>query len=234
MKIIQRMVLNSFPATNDITNSILNGILLAKQNYTNWTADELYLSYAPKNFLTIHIAQEIAKLDNPPEIFLDATIADILRCSLSTRDQFRQFMYEKQIPQRTLSITLDARQKHYSDNDAISKAIISVHNGVRNAKKEYCEEIDLLCKMLDHNSKSKTTLEFGAFAFYLDISYSARIKAQTRMQQIIKQFDEIVHQYKNVKSYFKGGNIETIDNIGEWSLGCYIIEPLNKQQKENK
>ncbi len=217
--------MKSFPNQESIVKAILNGIQTAKTNYTFWTADQLYLSYASENFLTIHIAQEIAKIENPPEIFLDATVADILRCSLPNRSDFKEFMYEKKISQGTFSLTLDTRMEHISDNDSISKAIISVHNGVRNAKEEYQNEIHRLCKMLDYPEKKYSTLEFGVFAFYLDISSSARKKSQKRIEEIVSKFDSIVQEYDNIQSTFKGGEIETIQNIGEWSVGCYIIEP---------
>ena len=84
--------MNIFPKKEAIINAVLLGIENAKRNYSFWTCDELYLSYAPPKFLSIHVAQEIAKLDNAPEIFIDATVSDILRCSLPNRSAFREFM----------------------------------------------------------------------------------------------------------------------------------------------
>lgn len=217
---------NNFPSQKQIVEAIIKGIKIAKENFTFWTADELYLSYAPPKFLSIHVAQEIAKIKNPPEIFMDATIADILRCSLSKRDAFRDFMKKNKIPQSVISLTLDERFEHKSDNDSISRVIIILRNGVRNAKEEYKKNIETICKMLSKENLEDSTLEFGVFGFYLDISNTARIKAEKRVEEIIESFDNIVASHKNLKSNFKGGDIIKVDNIGEWCVGCYIIEPI--------
>ena len=217
--------MNKFPPQNEIIDSILKGMVTAKTNYTFWTADELYLSYAPPKFLTIHVSQEIAKLENSPEIFIDATIADILRCSLPKRDSFRWFMSENNITQDVICLTLDERFEHKSDNDSISKVIMSIRNGVINAQDEYKHDIDLMCKMLSRDKKEESTLDYGVFAFYLDISNTARKKSDRRIEEIIESFDKIVASHKNLKSSFKGGDINIIENIGEWCVGCYVIEP---------
>ncbi|WP_228155928.1 hypothetical protein [Poseidonibacter lekithochrous] len=178
--------MNRFPPQNEIIDSILKGMITAKTNYTFWTADELYLSYAPPKFLTIHVSQEIAKLENSPEIFIDATIADILRCSLPKRDSFRWFMSENNITQDVICLTLDERFEHKSDNDSISKVIMSIRNGVRNAQDEYKHDIDLICKMLSRDKKEESTLDYGVFAFYLDISNTARKKSTRRIEEIVE------------------------------------------------
>lgn len=216
--------MKNFPHQTMILEAIVEGMKTAKTNYTSWTADELYLSYAPQNFLKIHISQEIAKLDDAPEIFIDATIADILRCSLPDRNSFRNFMQAKQLTQDLVDITLDERFEHQNDNDSISRVIINVENGIRNVKQEYKNEIITMCKMLDRDNKSDSSLDYGVFAFYLDISSAARKKGQTRVKEIVETFSEIVKEYKNLKSNFIGGEINTIQNIGEWCIGCFIIE----------
>jgi len=217
--------MNKFPTQEQIVDSVLKGITTAKTNYSFWTADDLYLSYAPPKFLTIHVSQEIAKLENAPEIFIDATIADILRCSLPKRDAFRWFMSENNIAQDVICLTLDERFEHKSDNDSISRVIMSIRNGVRNAQEEYKYDVELMCKMLQRQDSNESTLDYGLFAFYLDISSTARKKSEKRIEEIIEAFDEIVSSYKNLKSSFKGGDINKIENIGEWCVGCYIIEP---------
>lgn len=213
-----------FPSQDQVIESVLKGINAAKVNYTFWTADELYLSHAPAKFLSIHVSQEIAKLQDVPEIFIDATIADILRCSLPKRDAFKGFMSQNNISQDVVSLTLDERFEHKSDNDSISRVIGIVKNGVRNSK-EYLDDIELLCKMISRENSNESTLDYAFFAFYLDISNTARKKAKKRVEEIIEAFDKIVYSHKNLKSNFKGGDIKKINNIGEWSVGCYIIEP---------
>lgn len=217
--------MHKFPTQNEIVDSVIQGIRTAKANFTFWTADELYLSYAPPKFLTIHVSQEIAKLENAPEIFIDATIADILRCSLPKRDAFRDFMKKHYITQDVICLTLDERFEHKSDNDSVSRVIMSIKNGVRNVQEEYKHDIEVMCKMLNRESKEESTLDYGLFAFYLDISSTARKKSEKRLEEIIESFDKIVASHKNLKSSFKGGDINKIENIGEWCVGCYIIEP---------
>ena len=217
--------MNNFPSQNEVIEAVIKGIRTAKANYSHWTADELYLSYAPPKFLTIHVSQEIAKLQNSPEIFIDATIADILRCSLPNRAGFRDFMKEKYLAQDVICLTLDERFEHKTDNDSISRVIMSIKNGVRNVQEEYKNEVEKMCKMLERDKKEDSTLDYGIFAFYLDISNSARKKSQKRVDEIIESFDKIVSNHKNLKSNFKGGEINIIQNIGEWCVGCYIIEP---------
>jgi hypothetical protein len=213
-----------FPTQDQVVEAVLSGIENAKRNYTFWTSDELYLSYAPPKFLSIHVAQEIGKLQDAPEIFIDATIADILRCSLPNRTDFREFMKSKYIMDRLLCLTLDERFSHKSDNDSVSRVIMSLKNGVRNVQEEYRNDVEVMCKMLERDKKEDSTLDYGIFAFYLDISSSARKDANERLENIIEAFDKIVGSYKNLKSSFKGGNIKKIEKVGEWCIGCYIIE----------
>lgn len=217
--------MHNFPSQDKILTAVKQGVIRAKENFTNWTGDELYLSYAPPKFLTIHVSQEIAKLENAPEIFIDATIADILRCSLPKRDAFGEYMKKNDLSQDIICLTLDDRFEHKSDNDSISRVIMSIKNGVRNAKDEYKYEIEKICKMLNREKKEDSTLDYGVFVFYLDISNSARKKSEKRLGEIVSSFDEIVSSYKNLESRFEGGNINIIKNIGEWCVGCYIIEP---------
>lgn len=217
--------MHEFPSKNEIVDAVITGIKTAKTNFTYWTADELYLSYAPPKFLTIHVSQEISKLNNAPEIFIDATIADILRCSLPKRDAFRDFMKKHYITQDVICLTLDERFEHKSDNDSISRVIMSIKNGVRNVQEEYKQDVETMCKMLDRDNIKDSSLDYGLFAFYLDISNTARKKSEKRLEEIIESFDKIVSNHKNLKSSFKGGEINKIENIGEWCVGCYIIEP---------
>lgn len=217
--------MHKFPSQEEIVESVINGIRKAKSNFTYWTADELYLSYAPPKFLTIHVSQEISKLENSPEIFIDANISDILRCSLPDRRAFRSFMKEKYLTQDVMCLTLDERFEHKTDDDSISRVIMSIKNGVRNVQEEYKSEVEKMSKMLERDNKEDSSLDYGLFAFYLDISNSARKKSQKRLDEIIESFDKIVSSHKNLKSSFKGGEINIIENIGEWCVGCYIIEP---------
>ena len=217
-------MMSVFPIKDDVINAVIAGIENAKRNYTFWTSDELYLSYAPPKFLTIHVAQEIGKLTNAPEIFIDATVSDILRCSLPNRTDYKDFMRKNYIMDRLLCLTLDERFIHKSDNDSVSKVIMSLKNGVRNVQEEYKNDVELMCKMLQRDNASDSTLDYGIFAFYLDISSSARKNAQERLDNIIESFDLIVASHKNLKSSFKGGSIKKIEKVGEWCIGCYVIE----------
>ena len=63
------MSINPFPKQKDVVQAVINGMKKAKDNYTIWTRDELYLSNEADNFLSIHIAQEIAKLSDSSRDF---------------------------------------------------------------------------------------------------------------------------------------------------------------------
>ncbi len=218
------MSINPFPKQKDIVQAVINGMKKAKDNYTMWTRDELYLSNETDNFLSIHIAQEIAKLDNTPEIFLDATISDILKCSLKKRHSFQSFMKKKSISADILSLTLDERFEHETHNDSISRVIMSIKNGLRNIQDEYTNEIIKMCKMLERDKKDDSSLDYAIFAFYLDLSNTARKKTKKRMNEIQLSFDNTVKKYKNLSSYFICEDINIIKNVGEFSIGTYIIE----------
>ncbi|MDC0932638.1 hypothetical protein OAR97_02210 [Arcobacteraceae bacterium] len=217
--------MNNFPSQVQVIDSVLNGINTAQSNYSDWIAHDLYLSYAPEKFLSIHVSQELAKIKQPPEIFIDATISDILKSSLPKKDSYRWFMAENNIAQDVICLTLDERFEHKNDNDSVSRVIMSIQNGVRNAQNEYKQDIEVMCKMLQRDKQADSSLDYGLFAFYLDISNTARKKSKKRVEEIIEAFDEIVSSYKNLKSSFKGGDINKIENVGEWCIGCYIIEP---------
>jgi len=218
--------MSKFPTQDVIVNATIKGINQAKDNFLHWTNDRLYLSYAPANMLSIHVAQEISKIKNTPEIFIDATVSDILRCSLKDRGAFLNYMDKHSIKEDLLSITLDKRIKHKNNNDSISKVIISVKNGIRNIKSEYTDEIERICKMLNSSKEEESSLEYGLYAFYTDLPKSARKKLQTRIPQIVLSFNEVVQKYPNLKSSFKDDGIHDIENIGEWAIGVYLIERI--------
>ena len=218
-----------FPKQNEVVNAVLDGIKTAKSNFTQWTAQELFLSESISKFLTIHISQEIAKIENTPEIFIDATVADILRCSLPKRDGFKQFMEKKNIKNDVFSLTLDERFEHKSINDSTSRVVISVNHVVGNSKPEYLNDMNTMCKMIDRKKENDSSLDYGIFAFYLDISNTARKKSETRLKDITDALDSIVLSKDNLKSYYKGMAINKIENVGEWCMGCYVVEPVFDQ-----
>lgn len=217
--------MNDFCSKKEIVEAVLKGIHCARTQYAFWTANKIQLLDACEDYLCIYTAQEIAKIQNPPEIFMHATVSDILKCSLHQRDQYKQFMQKYSLAQDTISITLDERFTHENDQDSISRVVIRVKNGVVNNKKEHTQDIEQLCKILQRENKEDSTLDFALFAFYLEISSSARIDAQQRIKNIVSSFDEVVQNYTNLKSNFEGGDIHTIENTGQWSIGCYSIEP---------
>jgi len=218
--------MSKFPTRDILVNATIKGIKQAKDNFLYWTNDRLYLSHAPAKMLSIHVAQEISKIKNAPEIFIDATVSDILRCSLKDRDAFLNYMDKNSIKEDHFSITLDKRIKHKNNNDSISKVIISVKNGIRNVKTEYTNEIEIICKMLNSSKEEESSLECGLYAFYTDLPKSARKKLQTRIPQIVLSFNEVVQKYPNLKSSFKDDGIHEIENIGEWTIGVYLIERI--------
>lgn len=222
--------MSDFPTQSEIIDSILNGIIKAKNNFLFWTNNRLSLSYGPHKIVTIHIAQELSKIkNNTPEIFINATVTDILRCSLPNRNEYPNFMAKRNLTEGTFSITLDKRIPHNSNNDSISKVIISVKNNVINAKKEYLDEINRICKMINRDKEyMESSLDYAVFAFYSDLTKDARKKLDKRIPEIIKNFDKVVAKYDNLKGNFKGGEINKSDHEEEWSMSCYIIEPFYK------
>ncbi len=215
-----------FPDKQSVIDATIKGIKRAKDNFLHWTNDRLYLSYAPAKMLSIHVAQEISKIKNAPEVFIDATISDILRCSLKNRRAFLDYMDNKNISEGVFSITLDERFRHKNNDDSISKVIMSVKNGIRNIKNEYQNEIERICKMLDTNKEEASSLDYGLLAFYSDLPKSARKKLSVRIPQIIESFDKIVKKYPNLKSDFQDNGIHEIKDIGEWIIGVYIVEKV--------
>jgi hypothetical protein len=221
--------MTNFPTQENIINSILAGVKKAKDNFLYWTNDRLSLSYGPDKIVTIHVAQEIAAIVNSPEIFIDATLSDILRCSLPDRNQFLDFMNKRELKEGTFTITLDERIEHKSNNDSVSRVIISVQGNVVNAKADYLKEIDRICKMINRDGEfTNSTLDYGVFVFYTDLSSDARKKLDKRIPEIIKKFDKVVANYDNLKTTFRGGEIVDCPNDTQWSKGCYIIEPFYK------
>jgi len=217
---------SEFPSQNEILEATIRGIDHARKGFLHWTNNRLYLSHAPAKMLSIHVAQEIAKIENSPEIFIDASISDILRCSLKNRDSFLDYMKKHAIGEGVFSITLDERFKHENDNDSISRVIISIKNGIRNIKNEYKNEIRKICKMIDSPKDVDSTLSYGTLAFYTDLPMSARKKLNTRMPQIIESFDQIVKEFPNLTSKFQDSGIHQIEDIGEWIIGAYTVQRL--------
>ncbi len=221
---LRRITVNKFPKQEEILKAVLKGIEVAKENFLFWTNDRLYLSHAPQKMISIHVAQEIAKIEEAPEIFIDASVADILRCSLEDREAYYTYMRKNSLKQGTFSITLDERFKHKNDNDSVSRVIISIVNGIRNPKSEYTYEIERICKMLNTSKEENSSLDYGVLAFYSDLSSTARKKLNIRIPVIINSFDEIVEKFPDLKSKFIGGRIVEVEDIGEYSIGAYVIE----------
>lgn len=216
--------MTNFPTQKNVIDALLRGIQNAEKNFLFWTNNRLSLSSGPQKIISIHVAQELSFIKNPPEVFIDATVADILRCSLPDRKAFKTYMEKNNLAQGTFGITLDERFLHHNNNDSISRVIISLHNGVRNAKAEYAHEIERICKMLHREHKEDSTLDYGVFAFYTDISVSARKKLSQRLPEIMQSFDAVVAQFPSLKANLYATPIHNVEDVGEWMAGCYVIE----------
>lgn len=218
----------NFPTQKNVIDALLRGIQNAEKNFLFWTNNRLSLSSGPQKIISIHVAQELSSIENPPEVFIDATVADILRCSLPDRKAFKTYMEKNNLSQGTFGITLDERFLHHNNNDSISRVIISLQNGVRNAKVEYAYEIERICKMLHREHKEDSTLEYGVFAFYADISVSARKKLSKRLPEIMQNFDAVVAQFSSLQARLHATPIYNVEDVGEWMAGCYVIEPKSE------
>ena len=109
--------MTEFPSQEVIVDAILKGISNAAENFLSWTNGRLFLSHGPHKIISIHVAQEIAKIENAPEIFIDATISDILKCSLDNREAYTSYMENQKLSQDLFNITLDERFDHINDED---------------------------------------------------------------------------------------------------------------------
>ena len=217
--------MNEFPSKQSVIDAVLEGIKMAKENYFFWTNDRLFLSYGPNKIITIHVAQALGKLKEAPEVFIDATVADILRCSLPDRKAFPEYMQKMGLKQSVFNITLDERFPHENDNDSISRVIISIKNGVRNVKNEYSKEVERLCKMLSPDDPSLSKLDYALFAFYADLTEGARKKLGARVPKIVESFDRVVANFPNLQSSFHTIGIKQVLEAGELSAGVYEISP---------
>ncbi len=216
--------MNNFPTQEQVVHAVLSGITQAEKNFLFWTNNRLTLSSGPQKILCIHVAQTLSLIENAPEVFIDATVSDILRCSLPNRKAFKTFMEKNALSQGTFSITLDERFLHQNHNDSVSRVIMTLKNGVCNAKAEYSFEIERLCKMLQRKNKDESALDYGIFAFYTDISTTARKKLAKRIPEIIASFDEVVSHFPSLKANFHATPIKQVEDVGEWMAGCYVIE----------
>lgn len=217
--------MSNFPSQTHVIEALLEGIQKAEKNFLFWTNNRLSLSSGPHKIISIHVAQELSLIPHAPEVFIDATVADILRCSLPDRKAFKSYMEANALSQGIFSITLDERYEHSSNNDSTSRVIISLHNGVRNVKSEYTHEIERLCKMLQKEKKEDSTLDYGVFAFYADISTLARKKLEKRIGEILASFNAVVNHFPHLQARFVATPIKSVPEVGEWIAGCYIIEP---------
>ena len=224
--------MSNFPTQTEVVQSLLEGISKAAHNFLFWTNNRLSLSSGPQKILSIHVAQFLSLIENAPEVFIDATVSDILRCSLPNRKAFKTFMEKNALSQGVFSITLDERFSHQSHNDSTSRVIITLKNGVCNAKAEYSYEIERLCKMLQRKSQDESTLDYGVFAFYSDLSPQARKKLLKRMPEIIASFDEVVSHFPSLHAKCITTPIREVENVGEWMAGAYVIEPKSENLTE--
>ncbi|WP_333803222.1 hypothetical protein [Sulfurospirillum sp.] len=217
--------MSNFPTQNSVIEAMLDGMRQAQKNFLFWTNNRLSLSNGPQKILSIHVAQALSLIENAPEVFIDATVSDILRCSLPNRKAFKTYMEKNALSQDVFSITLDERLLHQSHNDSISRVIITLKNGVCNAKAEYSYEIERLCKMLHRKFEESSTLDYGVFAFYADLSTSARKKLTKRIPDVIASFDEVVSHFPTLKASFVQTPVHEVVDVGEWMAGCYVITP---------
>ncbi len=220
--------MSNFPSQERVIEALLRGIQNAEKNFLFWTNNRLSLSSGPQKIISIHLAQELSVIENAPEVFIDATVADILRCSLPDRKAFKSYMEKNALSQGTFGITLDERFIHHNNNDSISRVIVSIHNGVRTMKPEYTHEIERLCKMLHRKKREDSTLDYGVFAFYADISVLARKKLEKRLMELKTGFDTVVEHFPSLRARLVATPIYKVADVGEWMAGCYIIEPKDE------
>ena len=84
--------MSKFPTQSSVIEATLEGMSQAQKNFLFWTNNRLSLSAGPQKILSIHVAQALSLIENAPEVFIDATVSDILRCSLPNRKAFKAYM----------------------------------------------------------------------------------------------------------------------------------------------
>ena len=88
----------------------------------------------------------------------------------------------------------------------------------------HLNELNTMCKMIQKSKINDSSLKYGIFAFYFDVSSKARIKCKNKIEDILQNFDDLISSKNNLKSFSKVKDIVEIKNVGEYCFGIYLVQ----------
>jgi len=194
----------------NIIESTLNGIDESMNVYQEWSDGE-WLLHAPEYFIVVKIAENISKLYGKKYITLEdnvETILNIAKAQGSTSNVTRR--------NGRFDIVIWGEKGR-------PRVIIEVKNSVyRKAKIE--EDIKRIKEVLKRK-KSKSTIEFGLIAFYVDRGYktkNAKRKVEEKMSSLFKEIKE-ENDDINFEMFFRGNEIIK-DDTDAWASVVILMK----------
>ena len=194
----------------NIIESTLNGIDESMNVYREWSDGE-WLWNAPEYLIVVKIAENISKLYGKKYITLEdnvETILNIAKAQGSTSNVTRR--------NGRFDIVIWGEKGR-------PRVIIEVKNSVyRKAKIE--EDIKRIKEVLKRK-KSKSTIEFGLIAFYVDRGYktkNAKRKVEEKMSSLFKEIKE-ENDDINFEMFFRGNEIIK-DDTDAWASVVILMK----------
>jgi len=194
----------------NIIESTLNGIDESMNIYQEWSDGE-WLWNAPEYFIVVKIAENISKLYGKKYITLEdnvETILNIAKAKGSKSDVVRK--------NGRFDIVVWGERGR-------PRVIIEVKNSVyRKGKIE--EDIRRIKEVLKRK-KSKSTIEFGLIAFYVDRTYKTKNAKQKIEDKVNSLFEEIKEGNKdiNFEIFFRGNEIIK-DDTDAWASVVIVMQ----------
>ena len=161
---------------DEIIDATLNGILEAQQLYADWSAGE-WLWNAPEYFLTVKIAENIAKIEKSKFITLEDKVANILT---SANAKGRGKISERMRITGRFDIIIWWA-------DRTPRAIVEVKNQVDTYNKIEQDIIRII--EIIKRKYVDSSLQFGAIAFYMSKTYSKGNAVNKLQNQINNIFE---------------------------------------------
>jgi len=194
----------------NIIESTLNGIDESMNVYREWSDGE-WLWNAPEYLIVVKIAENISKLYGKKYITLEdnvETILNIAKAQGSTSNVTRR--------NGRFDIVIWGEKGR-------PRVIIEVKNSVyRKAKIE--EDIKRIKEVLKRK-KSKSTIEFGLIAFYVDRGYktkNAKRKVEEKMSSLFKEIKE-ENDDISFEMFFRGNEIIK-DDTDAWASVVILMK----------
>ncbi len=175
-----------------IIESTLDGIDESIKFYQEWSGGE-WLWNAPEYFITVKIAENIAKINGAKYITLEDNVKYVL--DLAQQKGKGQASEKARANGRSDIVLWYGNEK--------PRAIVEVKNAVFRIK-NILEDIERIQDVLE-----KFTLQFGLIAFYMDRHYEKGNANQKVEENIHKIFEEIKEQYPKMicELYFRKSQI---------------------------